>query len=104
MTLEADGAEAVLTVADTGCGIPDEDRAHIFERFYRVDKARSRELGGSGLGLAICKSIVAGLGGSIHFTTELNRGTTFVVRLPLGSASSDSDEVAMKALLTSRSE
>jgi heavy metal sensor kinase len=82
VTLTAEAGEAVLSVADDGCGIPPEDRAHIFERFYRVDKARSRELGGSGLGLAICKSIVEGLGGSIGFTTEVNRGTTFVVRLP----------------------
>jgi heavy metal sensor kinase len=85
VTLAAEGGEAVLSVADDGCGIPEEDRPHIFERFYRVDKARSRELGGSGLGLAICKSIVEGLGGTIGFTTEVNRGTTFVVRLPLGA-------------------
>jgi heavy metal sensor kinase len=81
--LKPEGNEAVLTVVDTGCGIPEEDRPHIFERFYRVDKARSRELGGSGLGLAICKSIVEAQGGSIGFTTESNVGTTFVVRLPL---------------------
>jgi two-component system OmpR family sensor kinase len=82
VTLTTEGDEAVLTVADTGCGIPEEDRPHLFERFYRVDKARSRELGGSGLGLAICKSIVEGLGGTIGFTTELNEGSSFVVRLP----------------------
>src|SRR5262249_15999302 len=87
VTLAAEDHEAVLTVADTGCGIPEGDRPPIFERFYRVDKARSRELGGSGLGLAICKSIVEGLGGTIHFTTELHRGTAFVVRLPLGTSS-----------------
>jgi heavy metal sensor kinase len=86
VTLTDEGGEAALSVADTGCGIPEEDRPHVFERFYRVDKARSRELGGSGLGLAICKSIVEGLGGSIRFTTELNRGSTFVVRLPRGVA------------------
>jgi heavy metal sensor kinase len=85
ITLAPDEDEAILTVADTGCGIPEEDRPHIFERFYRVDKARSRELGGSGLGLAICKSIVEGLGGTICFTTELHRGTAFVVRLPLST-------------------
>jgi heavy metal sensor kinase len=83
VTLQAAGAEAVLAVADTGYGIPEEDRAHIFERFYRVDKARSRALGGSGLGLAICKSIVEAHHGTITFTTELNCGTTFFVRLPL---------------------
>jgi two-component system OmpR family sensor kinase len=81
-TLTTEGGEAVLIVADTGCGIPEEDGSHLFERFYRVDKARSRELGGSGLGLAICKSIVEGLGGTIGFTTELNKGSSFVVRLP----------------------
>jgi two-component system OmpR family sensor kinase len=88
VTLEAAGQEAVLTVADTGCGIPEPDREHIFERFYRVDKARSRELGGSGLGLAICKSIVEAHGGAITFTSEENRGTRFLVRLPLDSATS----------------
>jgi heavy metal sensor kinase len=85
VVLSGDGREAILTVADTGCGIPEADRPHIFERFYRVDKARSREQGGNGLGLAICKSIVEGLGGSIGFTSEPERGTTFVVRLPLAA-------------------
>jgi signal transduction histidine kinase len=74
--------EVVLSVADTGCGVPEEDRSHIFERFYRVDRARSREQGGCGLGLAICKSIVEAHGGSITFTSEVNAGTTFLVRLP----------------------
>ena len=83
VTLEASGQEVAIAVADTGCGIPDEDRPHIFERFYRVDKARSREPGGSGLGLAICTSIIQAHGGSITFTSELNQGTTFVVHLPL---------------------
>jgi two-component system OmpR family sensor kinase len=81
--------EAVLTVGDTGCGIPQGDRQHIFERFYRVDKARSRELGGSGLGLAICKSIVEAHGGAITFTSEVDRGTTFEVRLPLRAATAE---------------
>ncbi len=85
--LKADGKEAVISVADTGCGIPEEDRPHVFERFYRADKARSRELGGCGLGLAICKSIIEALGGSITFTSERNKGTTFFVRLPIGTPS-----------------
>ncbi len=81
--LKTEGGQAVLSVADTGCGIPEEDQPHVFERFYRADKARSREQGGSGLGLAICKSIVEVLGGSITFTSRVNEGTTFVVRLQL---------------------
>jgi signal transduction histidine kinase len=80
--LHATDAEVVLTVVDTGCGIPAQDCPHVFERFYRVDKARSRASGGSGLGLAICKSIVEGHGGTIGFETEPERGSTFWVRLP----------------------
>jgi heavy metal sensor kinase len=75
-------ADAVLTVEDTGCGIPKADRRHIFERVYRVDKARSRASGGTGLGLAIGQSIVEAHGGAITFTSEVDRGTTFEVRLP----------------------
>jgi len=80
LTVSSGAAE--LSVTDTGCGIPDEDQPHIFERFYRVDKARSRASGGNGLGLAICKSIVEAHGGTIGFTTELNKGSTFWARLP----------------------
>jgi heavy metal sensor kinase len=82
VSLKADATEAFFSVSDTGCGIPEESRSHIFERFYRVDRARSRTSGGNGLGLAICKSIVDAHGGAIDFTTELNRGSTFSVRLP----------------------
>jgi heavy metal sensor kinase len=83
--VEEGEGEAVLTVADSGCGIPEEDRGHVFERFYRADRARGRGLGGTGLGLAICKSIVDAHGGTITFTSEAGRGTTFVVRLPLAA-------------------
>ena len=72
----------VLSVADTGCGIPEADRPHIFERFYRVDKARTRAAGGNGLGLAICKSIIEAHGGTIDFESEPDRGTKFRIRLP----------------------
>ncbi len=78
--------EAILTVADTGCGIPVEDQSKIFERFYRADKARSRTSGGSGLGLAICKSIVDAHSGTISFTSRLRAGTTFVVHIPMLAA------------------
>ncbi len=72
-----------LSVADTGIGIPEEDRPRVFERFYRVDKARSRELGGTGLGLAIVKHIVEGHGGQVWVEANLPQGSRFVVRLPL---------------------
>lgn len=75
-------AEVRIEVADTGAGIPEKDLPHIFERFYRVDKARSRTEGGSGLGLAICRTIVAVHGGSIDVASEEGVGSCFVVRLP----------------------
>ena len=72
-----------LTVSDTGLGIPEPDRPRVFERFYRVDKARSRELGGTGLGLAIVKHIVEGHGGQVWVEGNQPHGSRFVVRLPL---------------------
>ena len=78
-----ENGDALMNVADTGVGISDEDQRHVFERFFRADKARSREAGGSGLGLAICQSIVEAHHGSITFTSRPGEGTTFAVRLPL---------------------
>jgi two-component system, OmpR family, phosphate regulon sensor histidine kinase PhoR len=72
-----------LSVTDTGLGIPEQDRPRVFERFYRVDKARSRELGGTGLGLAIVRHIVEGLGGRVWVEPNSPTGSRFVVRLPL---------------------
>ena len=80
--LSAKDGWAELSVADTGVGIASEDCPHIFERFYRVDKARSRASGGYGLGLAICKSVVEAHAGTIGFKTELGRGSIFCARLP----------------------
>ena len=83
ISLSVDHGDAILKVIDTGSGIPLENQPRIFERFYRVDKARSRATGGSGLGLAICQSIVEAHQGSITFTSTPGAGTTFVVRIPV---------------------
>ncbi len=72
-----------LEVADTGIGIPYEDQPRIFERFYRVDKGRSRKVGGTGLGLSIVKHVVAKYGGEISLKSAVNKGTTIAVTLPL---------------------
>lgn len=77
------GRAVDISVADTGIGIPEPDRPRVFERFYRVDKARSRELGGTGLGLAIVKHIVEGHGGHVWVEANHPRGSRFVVRLPI---------------------
>jgi two-component system phosphate regulon sensor histidine kinase PhoR len=72
-----------ISVSDTGIGIPKEDLPRLFERFYRVDKARSRELGGTGLGLAIVKHLVRAMGGDVRVDSELNKGSTFLFTLPV---------------------
>ena len=74
--------EIALEVADSGIGIPWADQPRVFERFYRVDKARSRELGGTGLGLAIVKHLVQSIGGRIEVASRVGAGSTFTVRLP----------------------
>ncbi len=76
------GDQIALEVADDGPGIPPDDLPRIFERFYRVDKARSRELGGTGLGLAIVKNLVQIMKGSVKVQSTLGQGTTFTVKLP----------------------
>ena len=82
VTLSRVEDNAVLTVADTGMGIPEDAIGHVFERFYRVDKARSRATGGSGLGLSIVRTIVQRNRGEISVSSEVGKGTTFTVSFP----------------------
>ena len=83
MTVSGDGANACVTVADTGIGIPLEQQARVFERFYRVDKSHSKASGGTGLGLSIVKHAVQYHGGSISLTSRPGEGTTVWVWLPV---------------------
>lgn len=85
----ADGA-AVLEVKDNGIGIPKRDLPHVFERFYRVDKARSREFGGAGLGLSIVKSICDAHQGEVQVISDGRQGSCFIVRVPLAAAEPES--------------
>ena len=78
----SNGDQAALWVQDTGIGISDEHIPYVFDRFYRVDRARSRAEGGTGLGLAICRWIAEAHGGSISVGSTLGSGSTFTVRLP----------------------
>ena len=78
----AEDADVMLEVEDTGVGIPARDQPRVFERFYRVDKARSREVGGTGLGLAIVKHLVQAMKGTVRVTSEVGKGATFRVTLP----------------------
>ena len=86
VAVNGQGAMVKVTVRDSGIGIPKEDLPRIFERFYRVDKARSRMLGGTGLGLAIARQIVELLGGVISIDSELGKGTEVVFSIPAAPA------------------
>jgi heavy metal sensor kinase len=83
LNVRARGSRAVIEVVDTGIGIPSGALPHVFERFFRVDKARSRDAGGAGLGLAIVKSICTAHGGQVEVESAEGRGSRFTVELPL---------------------
>lgn len=83
LSCRQEGNSAVITVKDTGIGIPSKDLPLIFDRFYRVDRARSRSAGGTGLGLSIVKFIVDMLGGQISVSSQVDSGTIFTITLPL---------------------
>ena len=83
VVLDADHQMFSLEVSDTGIGIPEDSLSHIYERFYRVDKSHSKEVGGTGLGLAITRSAVLMHRGSITVKSLEDEGSTFIVKIPL---------------------
>ena len=83
VVLDADHQFFTLTVSDSGVGIPQDAVDHIYERFYRVDKSHSREIGGTGLGLAITRNAVLMHRGSIRLESKPGEGTIFTVKIPL---------------------
>jgi two-component system phosphate regulon sensor histidine kinase PhoR len=100
----ADGDGYVeIEVADTGIGIPRDDLPRVFERFYRVDKARSRQLGGTGLGLSIVKHLVQSLGGQVTVDSRVGVGTRFTVQIPRYCPRTDAGSAARSPLDRSRS-
>lgn len=86
VTVTAEAKDIVIIVEDTGMGIPEEAKQRVFERFYRVDKGRSKRVGGTGLGLSIVKHVVNYYNGTIEMDSKLNIGTRFTVRLPMKSS------------------
>ena len=83
VVLAVDGGKAILAVTDQGPGIPQDHISRLFERFYRVDKDRSRSLGGTGLGLSIVRNVAAAHGGTARVTSEIGKGSRFWIELPL---------------------
>jgi two-component system phosphate regulon sensor histidine kinase PhoR len=83
VTVSVDEDSAIVEIADTGAGIPTRDLERVFERFYRVDAARSRRTGGTGLGLSIAKHVIESHGGTISARSQLDVGSTFTIRLPV---------------------
>ena len=104
LTARLNDGKMELRIADNGIGIPVQDLPHIFERFYRVEKGRSRTSGGTGLGLSIVKHIIQSHSGTVHAESELGKGTTIVIRLPLRQDEADLAAGSSTGLLPARSE
>jgi two-component system sensor histidine kinase SenX3 len=89
--VRVEGTMAELMVADNGIGIPASDHDRIFERFYRVDRARSRDTGGTGLGLSIVRHVATNHGGDVLVSSQEGEGSTFVLRIPMAVVAEPSD-------------
>lgn len=94
VTLNADHKNFYVKVADSGVGIPDDCKEQVFERFFRVDKARSRDTGGTGLGLAITKSVIVMHKGTIKLYSESGEGTTFTIKIPMRAEKTEGGDKA----------
>ena len=97
LSAEAKNDEVIFTVSDTGIGIPRSDQPRIFERFYRVDAARSREAGGTGLGLSIAKHLIEVHGGRIWVESEVGEGSQFHFSIPVFDPERASTRTAVSA-------
>jgi signal transduction histidine kinase len=102
LSAEVRDADVVFTVADTGIGIPKVDQSRIFERFYRVDAARSREAGGTGLGLAIAKHLVEVHGGRIWVDSEIGQGSEFHFSVPVFDPERAAPRIAASGAIAGR--
>ena len=85
VNIKRDNNDLIIVVSDNGIGISREDKDRVFERFFRVDKGRSKKNGGTGLGLAIVKHVVAYHDGEITLESELGKGSTFTIKMPIST-------------------
>ena len=98
VTTKMEGDRARISVKDTGIGIPEEDQERVFERFYRVDKSRSKETGGTGLGLSIVKHAVLDMGGSVNLFSKKSAGTEIEILLPIMHNTDSEDRGAISEI------
>ena len=97
--LELQTHNAILSVSDNGCGIPKEEIGNLFKKFYQIDSSPTRERGGTGLGLAICRSIIELHSGKIWAESEVGKGTTIRISLPIITRENENSEVNVERVV-----